>query len=116
MLVLVESTLILRPLFMGNFLVGFELDRIVAVKRDEDESKPKTDSFEAFAAAYGLNETEQAIVSLMAQGRSRSFIANALSYSEHTIRNYTRTIYQKIGVHSKQELLDKMLAARNSES
>ncbi|KAB1648665.1 helix-turn-helix transcriptional regulator [Adlercreutzia muris] len=66
------------------------------------------DPVAALADAYGLTETEAAIVRLIAQGRSRSYIAQALSYSENTIRNYTRTVYRKAAVHSKQELLDKL--------
>ncbi|NPD30703.1 helix-turn-helix transcriptional regulator [Eggerthellaceae bacterium zg-1084] len=62
----------------------------------------------AFAQRFELTDTERSIVGLMAQGRSRSFIARELSYSEHTIRNYTRTAYRKVGVHSKQELLDRL--------
>ena len=42
----------------------------------------------------------------MSHGRSRKIIASTLGYSQNTIRNYTRNIYAKAGVHSKQELLD----------
>lgn len=58
--------------------------------------------------AAGLTEVELHIVALMAHGRSRSVIARDLGYSENTIRNYTRNVYLKLNVHSKQELLDKL--------
>lgn len=54
----------------------------------------------------GLTEVETRIADLIAHGRSRAIIANELGYSENTVRNYTRTLYQKLGIHSKQELID----------
>ena len=109
LVVLVEATLILRPHFMGDHPVGFELDRMAECAPSEPQAAREEDTVGAFAANCGLNETESAIVALIAQGRSRSFIAEELNYSENTIRNYTRTVYRKAGVHSKQELLDKVL-------
>lgn len=134
--VLVEATLIMRPRFMGDWPVGFELCRGASGASgggfaEEGRADGSADAravedagasggglspaspVAAFARRFGLSETEEAIVSLIAQGRSRAFIARTLSYSENTIRNYTRTVYRKAQVHSKQELLDKVAEARN---
>lgn len=62
---------------------------------------------------YGLTEAETRIAGLIARGRTRAFIACDLGYSENTIRNYTRTLYQKVGIHSKQELIDLFSAQGN---
>lgn len=62
---------------------------------------------EVFSGA-GLTAVELRIIELMAHGRSRVVIARDLGYSENTIRNYTRNIYHKVSVHSKQELLDRL--------
>lgn len=134
--VLVEATLIMRPHFMGDWPVGFELCRAASkasgggfVEEGRADGSADARAVEdagafggglspaspvaAFARRFGLSETEEAIVSLIAQGRSRAFIARTLSYSENTIRNYTRTVYRKAQVHSKQELLDKVAEARS---
>lgn len=134
--VLVEATLIMRPRFMGDWPVGFELCRGASGASgggfaEEGRADGSADAravedagasggglspaspVAAFARRFGLSETEEAIVSLIAQGRSRAFIARTLSYSENTIRNYTRTVYRKAQVHSKQELLDKVAEARS---
>lgn len=134
--VLVEATLIMRPRFMGDWPVGFELCRAASkasgggfVEEGRADGSADARAVEdagafggglspaspvaAFARRFGLSETEEAIVSLIAQGRSRAFIARTLSYSENTIRNYTRTVYRKAQVHSKQELLDKVAEARS---
>ena len=75
----------------------------VPVEKSLDGSRPQ---IAGFADRFGLSDTERRIVALMSHGRSRKIIASTLGYSQNTIRNYTRNIYAKAGVHSKQELLD----------
>lgn len=110
--VLVEATLIMRPRFMGDYPIGFELGTMRNEASEGAAEVGVVDPVAAFAGLYGLSDVERDIVSLISQGRSRSFIAQTLNYSENTIRNYTRTVYRKVGVHSKQELLDRVADAR----
>ena len=42
----------------------------------------------------------------LARGRSASFIAEDLVCSPATVRTHMKSIYTKLGVHSKQELID----------
>lgn len=55
---------------------------------------------------YNLSERESEIAVMVSKGRSRPYIANELHLSENTVRNYTRKVYQKMDVSSKQELID----------
>ena len=57
------------------------------------------------AAERGLSDREAEIVRLLCRGRSRAFVAETLYLSENTVKWYCRQIYQKLGIHSKQELL-----------
>lgn len=66
-----------------------------------------------FAHHYALSEREQEIASFLQQGRGRAYIAQALHLSEHTIRNYTSSLYQKCMVSNKQELLDLIATFKN---
>ena len=43
---------------------------------------------------------------LYAQGRSRTFISSQLVISENTVRDHLKSIYRKLDVHNKQELID----------
>jgi DNA-binding CsgD family transcriptional regulator len=43
---------------------------------------------------------------LLGQGRSVANIASTLFISENTAKSHIRSIYRKLGVHSKQELID----------
>lgn len=54
----------------------------------------------------GLSTREIEVVCFLCKGRSKSYIAETLYLSENTVRTYTRRIYQKLGIHNKQELLD----------
>ena len=59
----------------------------------------------AFARTRGLSDRETEVFLLLAQGRSRRFIADELFISEGTVSKHSQRIYEKLGVHSKQELL-----------
>ena len=50
-----------------------------------------------------LTDREQQIVGLIAQGWDNAHIAEALSLSEQTIRNYVSRLYGKIGVQTRAE-------------
>lgn len=56
----------------------------------------------------GLTPREHEILELLVRGRSKSHIAEAFFISENTVRGHVKHIYAKLGVHGKQELLDKV--------
>lgn len=57
----------------------------------------------------GLTEREGEVMLLICQGRSKGYIAENLCISENTVRSHARHLYAKLGVHSKQDLLDLVL-------
>ena len=46
---------------------------------------------------------EREVMGLISEGRDNSYIAKRLSLAEQTVRNYSTTIYEKIGVASRVE-------------
>ena len=56
-------------------------------------------------ASHHLSERETEIIKLLCHGRSRRYIAESLYLSENTVKWYCHQIYQKLGIHKKQELL-----------
>ena len=70
------------------------------------EPAPDAQRLAHLAAEAGLTQTEEQIALLAVRGRSRAVIARELGYSANTVRNYTHTLYSKLGIHSKQELID----------
>jgi len=59
-----------------------------------------------------LTPQEIKLLSLLAQGYSYQASANQLNISVNTVRNYIRSIYDKLHVHSKSEAVSKALRSR----
>ncbi len=62
-----------------------------------------------------LTDREAQIVDLLAHGRSMSHAAQELGLATNTVRNYVQRIYEKLDVHSKQELIELLDAARQQD-
>ena len=46
------------------------------------------------------------VMLLLYKGRSKRKIASELFISENTVREYSRRLYKKLRIHSKEELVD----------
>ncbi len=60
------------------------------------------------AQRFALTDREREVFSFLAKGRSVPVIAEQLGVSQNTVRFHCKNIYEKCGVHSKQELLSLM--------
>lgn len=58
------------------------------------------------ACRHGLSDRETAVFRYLMQGRGEAFIAQKLSISPNTVKAHRRNIYRKLGVSSREELLD----------
>jgi DNA-binding CsgD family transcriptional regulator len=58
-----------------------------------------------------LTATQQEIAQLMAMGRSEAEIAMVLHRSPHTIHTHVKAIFQRLGVHSRSELIIRVLGS-----
>ena len=68
------------------------------------------------AASAGLSERETDVFMLLAQGRSRRFICDELFIADGTASSHIGHIYEKLGVHSKQELITLVRMECDNES
>ncbi len=111
---------------VGNRLIFTELNdggeddtlakRMGAVQRQlneqSDASRRGTDVLalrcDALSGEFKLTPREREILELLVRGRSKAHIAEAFLISENTVRGHVKHIYAKLGVHGKQELLDKV--------
>lgn len=62
--------------------------------------------FAEAVAGAGLTEREAEILMMYAGGRSAVYIAEELYLSNYTVKTHLRRCYAKLGIHSRQELLD----------
>ncbi len=60
---------------------------------------------------FGFSEREVEIAIMLYEGFTNKQIASALKLSDGTSRNYISAIYEKIGVSSRAEAVEKMKAA-----
>ncbi|MGI8574965.1 MAG: LuxR C-terminal-related transcriptional regulator [Egibacteraceae bacterium] len=72
------------------------------------EASRNTDVLPLFVAAHGLSQREEEIVSLLAQGRATREIAAELFISVHTVRDHVKSIFEKVGVGSRGELMSEL--------
>jgi DNA-binding CsgD family transcriptional regulator len=59
-----------------------------------------------------LTPHEIRIVGMLASGDSYQAVADRLGVTVNTVRNYIRSIYDKLQVHTKSEAVSKALRAR----
>ena len=60
----------------------------------------------SLACFYGLTKRETEILGLYARGRDINFVCQVLDLSRNTVKGHAKSLYVKMGVHSKQELID----------
>ncbi len=60
------------------------------------------------SARYDLSRREIDVLYLYSYGRSLNMIAKTLNIAPSTVKSHKDHIFQKLGIHSKQELLDLM--------
>ena len=67
--------------------------------------KHDTDDFAWLAASFGLSGRETEVVKLLCRGYTLPQIGERLTVSLNTVRSHTKSIYTKLGIHSKSELI-----------
>ena len=85
-----------------------------AVKEVKEVSEPEIrrldnridDACLALGARCGLTKRETEILVLLAKGRDGKFIAEKYVLSYQTVKTHIKHLYAKLGVHSRQELID----------
>lgn len=96
------------------FMASFSLAQLLSVHQ-EDSFKGRVAQaagefedrvFASIAAEFGLSAREHEIFAMLAQGHTGPFIAEATGISLGTTKAHASHIYQKLGVHSKDEMLE----------
>ena len=92
------------------YILAMSYAAIQARRRGLDERAAVVDEVAqrcAFLAQEaGLTKRERDILLVLARGRDVPSIAKQLYISENTVRSHSKSIYRKLKIHSKQELLD----------
>ena len=65
--------------------------------------------------AYSLTPRERDVLGAIARGASTAEIAAQLCLSHHTVRDYVKTVFEKLGVSSRGELVARLFAEHYSD-
>lgn len=60
----------------------------------------------AITSEFSLTPREAEVFAMLARGRDRAYIEEALVVSRNTVKAHVKHVYAKLGIHSHQELLD----------
>lgn len=74
-----------------------------AVVRSVRQSREAERDRAAALDAVGLSARETEVLRLLAFGQTDEGAAHALGISVHTVRSYTKSLFRKLGVHSRAE-------------
>ncbi|RDB56470.1 hypothetical protein C1879_08895 [Paraeggerthella hongkongensis] len=64
------------------------------------------------ATERNVTQRESEVMLLLVEGKTRRAICEELTVSPDTVKTHVRAVYRKVGVHSQQELIDRMVAER----
>ena len=93
-----------RPLVHGSMLEGSDQLALII------EPAKAADVAPLIVEAYGLTQRELEVTRAIARGLGTSQIAAWLHLSPHTVRDYVKSIFEKVGVSSRGELVAKVFA------
>ncbi|MBV8293240.1 MAG: helix-turn-helix transcriptional regulator [Mycobacterium sp.] len=68
------------------------------------ETAPPADLTGVLMSAWNLTPRERDVAALIIEGRSSDDIAGSLFLSPHTVRDHTKAIFGKVGVHDRRHL------------
>jgi DNA-binding CsgD family transcriptional regulator len=57
---------------------------------------------------YALSGRERELVALVVAGLETSAIAKRLFISSHTVQDHLKSVFDKVGIHSRRELLARL--------
>lgn len=80
--------------------------------RPDDRDRPSAfkAACESIARESRLTPRESDVFVLLARGRNASVVAEQLVVTKDTVKTHSRSLYHKLGVHSQQELIDRVEA------
>lgn len=73
-------------------------------------------SVEAWGQAYGLSQREQEVVLLLVEGNTVKRMGDLLFVAPSTVQSHMKSIYRKMDVHTRQEVIDLYRHRTETES
>jgi DNA-binding CsgD family transcriptional regulator len=74
-----------------------------------------TETFDLLCRAYALTQRERDVVAALVAGLDTRAMTERLFISRHTVQDHLKAVFQKIGLHSRRELLATFNASDNGD-
>jgi len=98
----------ISPIRDGDDELNDKFSGVMILILDPDD--PPDVRIDPVAALYRLSKAETEVLSLIARGKLLSCIAEIRSVSEQTVRNQLRSIYSKLSVSNRADLIRKIMS------
>jgi DNA-binding CsgD family transcriptional regulator len=82
-------------------LEGFDAGRIAVALR----GAAPAETFDMLSRAYALTPRERELVAALVDGMDTRAIAERLFISRHTVQDHLKSVFRKVGVRTRRELL-----------
>jgi DNA-binding CsgD family transcriptional regulator len=70
-----------------------------------------SETFDLLCRAYALTRRERQVVAALVAGLDTRAVTERLFISRHTVQDHLKAVFEKVGVHSRRELLARFSAA-----
>lgn len=108
-----EDPGVVYVVFVVYAVLGLTIAALIGRTACKNAESPSSSDFastcKALADRYGLTPRETEILELVAQGRSIPYVQETLNIARGTAVTHMSHIYQKMGIHDRQELIDLVL-------
>lgn len=110
--------MVMLSVLLFAYLLRNKRDDVPPLPADENPPTPSIEipdgslsdnyreSIEHLGQHIKLSPRELEVLTLFVYGRSAKYISRILVISEFTVKTHLRNIYKKVGIHTRQELLD----------
>lgn len=76
----------------------------------------QSERIDRLSVAFAVTQREKEVFQYLAVGRTKPWIARHLGISESTVSTHVRSLYAKLGISDRQELLDLVVYQPSSDS
>jgi DNA-binding CsgD family transcriptional regulator len=67
-----------------------------------------TETFDLLCRTYALSQREREVVALLVAGLDTRAVTERLFISPHTVQDHLKSVFDKVGIHSRRELLARL--------
>lgn len=102
----VTCALVTGTAYVMAYLVSARKDDEMRAELAKSRKQRQDDVLGEVTAEFGLSAREREVAEMLAEGYTYTYIRAALGVSDGTVKSHVAHVYQKLGIHRKDELLE----------